>query len=597
MAKQIKYGDDARKALEKGVNTLADTVKITLGPKGRNVVLDKKFGAPLITNDGVTIAKEIELPDPFENMGAQIVKEVSTKTNDVAGDGTTTAVLLAQAIIREGLKNLAAGANPIILRKGIEKAVDAAVKQLQSISKKVEGKKAISQVASISAGDETVGELIANAMEIVGKDGVITVEEGKTTSTELTTVEGMQFDRGYASAYMVTNTEKMEAVLDNPYILITDKKISNLQEILPIVEPLAQQGARLLIIAEDVEGDALAALIVNKLKGVFNCVAVKAPGFGDRRKAMLEDIAVLTGGTVISSDLGYEFKDVTTDMLGRANQVKVDKDNTTIIDGAGDKENIKARVASIKAQIEVTTSDYDREKLQERLAKLAGGVAVINVGAATEVEMKEKKLRTAHRRRPRGNESGSRGRLRARRRQRAPFVRARHQGTRRNARWRRKDGCFHHPQGVRGARPPDRGERGAGRFGHCREDLVEGRRELRLRRFEERLHRYGRERHHRPHQGHALGAPECGFRRFDAADDGVHRHRYPHPSRSARTRRRRHGRDVLSRINIDSLNMKCRGLPKRQAPAFFIPQNSLCDFCGSPIIYSFRLLRRHRLAR
>ncbi len=393
MAKQIKYGDDARKALEKGVNTLADTVKITLGPKGRNVVLDKKFGSPLITNDGVTIAKEIELPDPFENMGAQIVKEVSTKTNDVAGDGTTTAVLLAQAIIREGLKNLAAGANPIILRKGIEKAVDAAVKQLQSISKKVEGKKAISQVASISAGDETVGELIANAMEIVGKDGVITVEEGKTTSTELTTVEGMQFDRGYASAYMVTNTEKMEAVLDNPYILITDKKISNLQEILPIVEPLAQQGARLLIIAEDVEGDALAALIVNKLKGVFNCVAVKAPGFGDRRKAMLEDIAVLTGGTVISSDLGYEFKDVTTDMLGRANQVKVDKDNTTIIDGAGDKENIKARVASIKAQIEVTTSDYDREKLQERLAKLAGGVAVINVGAATEVEMKEKKLR------------------------------------------------------------------------------------------------------------------------------------------------------------------------------------------------------------
>ena len=393
MAKQIKYGDEARKALETGVNVLADTVKITLGPKGRNVVLDKKYGAPLITNDGVTIAKEIELPDPFENMGAQLVKEVSTKTNDVAGDGTTTAVLLAQAIIREGLKNLAAGANPIILRKGIEKAVDAAVTQIKSISKKVDGKKAISQVASISAGDDTVGELIANAMEIVGKDGVITVEEGKSMTTELTTVEGMQFDRGYASAYMVTNTDKMEAVLDSPYILITDKKISNLQEILPIVEPLAQQGARLLIIAEDVEGDALAALIVNKLKGVFNCVAVKAPGFGDRRKAMLEDIAVLTGGTVISSDLGYEFKDVTTDMLGRANQVKVDKDNTTIIDGAGDKEAIKARVASIKAQIEVTTSDYDREKLQERLAKLAGGVAVINVGAATEVEMKEKKLR------------------------------------------------------------------------------------------------------------------------------------------------------------------------------------------------------------
>ncbi len=393
MAKQIKYGDEARKALETGVNVLADTVKITLGPKGRNVVLDKKFGAPLITNDGVTIAKEIELPDPFENMGAQLVKEVSTKTNDVAGDGTTTAVLLAQAIIREGLKNLAAGANPIILKKGIDKAVEAAVAQLKSISKTVDGKKAISQVASISAGDETVGELIAKAMEIVGKDGVITVEEGKSMTTDLTTVEGMQFDRGYASAYMVTNTDKMEAVLDSPYILITDKKISNLQEILPIVEPLAQQGARLLIIAEDVEGDALAALIVNKLKGVFNCVAVKAPGFGDRRKAMLEDIAILTGGTVITSDLGYELKDATLDMLGRANQVKVDKDNTTIIDGAGDKEAIKARVASIKSQIEVTTSDYDKEKLQERLAKLAGGVAVINVGAATEVEMKEKKLR------------------------------------------------------------------------------------------------------------------------------------------------------------------------------------------------------------
>ena len=393
MAKQIKYGDEARKALEKGVNALADTVKITLGPKGRNVVLDKKFGAPLITNDGVTIAKEVELPDPFENMGAQLVKEVSTKTNDVAGDGTTTAVVLAQAIIREGLKNLAAGANPIILKKGIDRAVAVAVDKVKEISKPVDGKKAISQVASISAGDETVGELIASAMEIVGKDGVITVEEGKSMTTELTTVEGMQFDRGYASAYMVTNTDKMEAVLDNPYILITDKKISNLQEILPIVEPLAQQGARLLIIAEDVEGDALAALIVNKLKGVFNCVAVKAPGFGDRRKAMLEDIAVLTGGTVVSSDLGYEFKDVTMDMLGRANQVKVDKDNTTIINGAGSSDAIKARVASIKAQIEVTTSDYDREKLQERLAKLAGGVAVINVGAATEVEMKEKKLR------------------------------------------------------------------------------------------------------------------------------------------------------------------------------------------------------------
>lgn len=393
MAKQIKYGDEARKALENGVNVIADTVKITLGPKGRNVVLDKKFGAPLITNDGVTIAKEIELEDPFENMGAQLVKEVSTKTNDVAGDGTTTAMVLAQAIVREGLKNLAAGANPMILKKGIASAVDTAVAKIQSISKPVENKLAIAQVASNSAGDEQIGNLIADAMEIVGKDGVITVEEGKSMTTELTTVEGMQFDRGYASAYMVTNTEKMEAVLDNPYILITDKKVSSLQEILPIIEPIAQQGARLLIIAEDVEGDALAALIVNKLKGVLNCVAVKAPGFGDRRKAMLEDIAILTGGTVISSDLGYEFKDVTLDMLGRASQVKVDKDNTTIINGAGASEDIKARVNSLKAQIGETTSEYDKEKLQERLAKLAGGVAVINVGAATEVEMKEKKLR------------------------------------------------------------------------------------------------------------------------------------------------------------------------------------------------------------
>ena len=393
MAKIICYGEEARKALEKGVDQLADTVKITLGPKGRNVVLDKKFGAPLITNDGVTIAKEIELEDAFENMGAQLVKEVSTKTNDVAGDGTTTAVVLAQAIIREGLKNLAAGANPIILRKGIDKAVETAVSEIKKSSKEVDSKLAITQVASISAGDDTVGQIVSDAMEKVGKDGVITVEEGKTMMTELTTVEGMQFDRGYASAYMVTNTDKMEAVLDNPYIFITDKKVSNLQEILPVIEPLAQQGARLLIIAEDVEGDALAALIVNKLKGVFNCVAVKAPGFGDRRKAMLEDIAILTGGTVISSDLGYEFKDVTMDMLGRAAQVKVDKDNTTVINGAGAADAIKARVNAIKAQIAETTSDYDKEKLQERLAKLAGGVAVINVGAATEVEMKEKKLR------------------------------------------------------------------------------------------------------------------------------------------------------------------------------------------------------------
>ncbi len=393
MAKELKHGEEARKALQKGVNALADTVKITLGPKGRNVVLARQFGAPLITNDGVSIAKEIEFKDPFENMGAQLVKEVSTKTNDVAGDGTTTAVILAQAMIGEGLKNIAAGANPIILKKGIAGAVEVAVDQLKNISKPVKDKNAIKQVASISAGDENVGALISDAMEKVGKDGVITIEESKTMKTELTTVEGMQFDRGYASAYMVTNTDKMEAVLDNPVILITDKKISAIQEILPIVEPIAQQGMRLLIIAEEVEGDALAALVVNKLKGVFNCVAVKAPGFGDRRKAMLEDIAILTGGTVISSEVGYEFKDVRLDMLGRAASVKVDKDNTTIINGAGDPSQIEARKQAIKAQIEVTTSEYDREKLQERLAKLAGGVAVINVGAATEIEMKEKKLR------------------------------------------------------------------------------------------------------------------------------------------------------------------------------------------------------------
>ncbi|MBE5749589.1 MAG: chaperonin GroEL [Clostridiales bacterium] len=393
MAKQLKHGEEARKALQKGVDTLADTVKITLGPKGRNVVLDRKFGAPLITNDGVTIAKEVELEDAFENMGASIVKEVSTKTNDVAGDGTTTAVVLAQAMIGEGLKNVAAGANPIILKKGIANAVEVAVEELKKISKPVEDKKAIEQVASISAGDATVGALISDAMEKVGKDGVITIEESKTMKTELTTVEGMQFDRGYASAYMVTNTDKMEAVLESPVILITDKKISAIQEILPVIEPIAQQGMRLLIIAEEVEGDALAALVVNKLKGVFNCVAVKAPGFGDRRKAMLEDIAILTGGTVISSELGYEFKDVTMNMLGRAGTVKVDKDNTTIINGAGDPAAIEARKQAIKAQIAETTSDYDREKLHERLAKLAGGVAVINVGAATELEMKEKKLR------------------------------------------------------------------------------------------------------------------------------------------------------------------------------------------------------------
>jgi len=393
MAKQIKYGEDARRSLEAGLDTLANTVKITLGPKGRNVVLDKKFGAPLITNDGVTIAKEIELEDPFENMGAQLVKEVATKTNDVAGDGTTTATLLAQAIVREGMKNVAAGANPMVLKHGIEKAVDEAVEGLKELSKPVEGKAEIAQVASISASDERIGALISDAMDKVGNDGVITVEEGKTMKTELRFTEGMQFDRGYASAYMVTDPDKMEAVLDDPYILITEKKISNIQEILPVLEQIAKQGRKLLIIAEDVEGDALATLVVNKLRGIFTCVAVKAPGFGDRRKDMLKDIAILTGGEVISDELGMELKDATLAQLGSARQVKVDKENTTIVEGAGNAEEIAARVKMIKAQIAETKSDYDREKLQERLAKLAGGVAVISVGAATEPEMKEIKLR------------------------------------------------------------------------------------------------------------------------------------------------------------------------------------------------------------
>ena len=393
MAKQLKYGEDARRALEQGLDQLANTVKITLGPRGRNVVLDKKYGAPLITNDGVTIAKEIELEDPFENMGAQLVKEVATKTNDVAGDGTTTATLLAQAIVREGMKNVAAGANPMVLRRSIEAAVEETVEGLKEISKPVSGKTAIAQVASISAGDEKVGQLISDAMEKVGNDGVITVEESKTMKTELNVVEGMQFDRGYASAYMATDMDKMEAVLDDPVILITDKKISNIQEILPILQQVAQTGKKMLIIAEDVEGEALATLVVNKLRGTFTCVAVKAPGFGDRRKAMLQDIAILTGGQVISEELGLELKDATMDMLGRARQVKVDKENTVIVEGAGDSKDIAARISSIRKQIEDTTSDYDREKLQERLAKLAGGVAVIAVGAATEVEMKEMKMR------------------------------------------------------------------------------------------------------------------------------------------------------------------------------------------------------------
>ena len=393
MAKIICYGEEARKALEKGVNQLADTVKITLGPKGRNVVLDKKFGAPLITNDGVTIAKEIELPDPFENMGAQLVKEVSTKTNDVAGDGTTTATLLAQAIIREGLKNLAAGANPMIMKKGIAKATTTAIEAIKANSQKVNGSADIARVGAVSSGDENIGKLIAEAMEKVGHDGVITIEESKTAETYSEVVEGMQFDRGYITPYMVTDTEKMEANLDDALILITDKKISNIQELLPLLEQVVQSGKKLLIIAEDVEGDALSTLIVNRLRGTLNVVCVKAPGFGDRRKEMLQDIAILTGGTVISSDVGLELKEAQLNQLGQARQVKVTKENTTIVNGAGNSEDIKARIGQIKSQIEVTTSDYDREKLQERLAKLAGGVAVIKVGAATEVEMKEKKLR------------------------------------------------------------------------------------------------------------------------------------------------------------------------------------------------------------
>ena len=393
MAKEIKYGIEARKALEEGVNKLANTVRVTIGPKGRNVVLDKSYGAPLITNDGVTIAKDIELEDAFENMGAQLVKEVAAKTNDVAGDGTTTATVLAQAMINEGMKNLAAGANPIVLRKGMKRATDCAVDAIAHMSEKVTGKDQIAKVAAISAGDEEVGQMVADAMEKVSNDGVITIEESKTMKTELDLVEGMQFDRGYISAYMATDMDKMEAVLDNPYILITDKKISNIQEILPVLEQIVQSGSKLLIIAEDVEGEALTTLIVNKLRGTFNVVAVKAPGYGDRRKEMLKDIAILTGGQVISEELGLELKDTTLDMLGRAKSVKVQKENTVIVDGEGAKEDIDARVAQIKAQLEETTSEFDKEKLQERLAKLAGGVAVIRVGAATETEMKEAKLR------------------------------------------------------------------------------------------------------------------------------------------------------------------------------------------------------------
>lgn len=393
MAKNIMFGEEARRSMQKGVDKLANTVKITLGPKGRNVVLDKKFGSPLITNDGVTIAREIELEDPYENMGAQLVKEVATKTNDVAGDGTTTATLLAQAIIREGLRNVTAGANPIQIRQGIRKAVEKAVEEIKKISKPVEGKEDIARVAAISAADEEIGQLISSAMDKVGNEGVITVEESKSMGTELDVVEGMQFDRGYVSAYMVTDTEKMEAALDDPYILITDKKISNIQDILPVLEQIVQQGKKLLIIAEDIEGEAMATLVVNKIRGTFTCVGVKAPGFGDRRKEMLQDIAILTGGQVISEELGRDLKDTTMEMLGRAESVKVSKENTTIVNGKGNKNEIHDRVAQIRKQIEETTSDFDREKLQERLAKLAGGVAVIKVGAATETELKERKLR------------------------------------------------------------------------------------------------------------------------------------------------------------------------------------------------------------
>ena len=393
MAKEIKYGSEARTALEKGVNQLADTVKVTLGPKGRNVVLDKSFGAPLITNDGVTIAKEIELEDGFENMGAQLIREVASKTNDVAGDGTTTATVLAQAMVHEGMKNLEAGANPIVLRKGMKKATDNAVEAIRAMSSKVNGKEQIARVAAVSSGDEEVGQMVADAMEKVSNDGVITIEESKTMQTELDLVEGMQFDRGYISAYMATDMEKMEAILDDPYILITDKKISNIQDILPVLEQIVQSGARLLIIAEDIEGEALTTLIVNKLRGTFNVVAVKAPGYGDRRKEMLQDIAILTGGQVISEELGFDLKETTMDQLGRAKSVKVQKENTVIVDGCGDKKAIEDRIAQIKKAIEETTSEFDKEKLQERLAKLAGGVAVIRVGAATETEMKEAKLR------------------------------------------------------------------------------------------------------------------------------------------------------------------------------------------------------------
>ena len=543
MAKIICYGEEARKALEKGVDQLADTVKITLGPKGRNVVLDKKFGAPLITNDGVTIAKEIELEDPFENMGAQLVKEVSTKTNDVAGDGTTSATLLAQAIVKEGLKNLAAGANPMIMKKGIAKATAAAIEAMKANSQKVNGSADIARVGAVSSGDETIGQLISEAMEKVGHDGVITIEESKTAETYSEVVEGMQFDRGYITPYMVTDTEKMEANLDDALILITDKKISNIQELLPLLEQVVQAGKKLLIIAEDVEGDALSTLIVNRLRGTLNVVCVKAPGFGDRRKEMLQDIAILTGGQVISADVGLELKEATLAQLGQARQVKVTKENTTIVNGAGSSEDIKARVAQIKSQIEVTTSDYDREKLQERLAKLAGGVAVIKVGRCHRGgdEGEEAAHRGRSERHPRRCGRGHRGR----RRHRLPERHPRRGEADGRGRGRREDRHADHCPGSDRPREADRRQRRHRRLRGSGEDPRVRQDRLRLRRLQRGLLRHDPLRHRGPHQGDPLRSGERRLHRQHPADHrGPGRRQAPAP-RSRRSRQPRHGRHVL----------------------------------------------------
>ena len=519
MAKQIVYGEDARKALLSGIDQLANTVKVTLGPKGRNVVLGKKYGAPLITNDGVTIAKDVELEDAFENMGAQLVREVATKTNDVAGDGTTTATLLAQAIVHEGLKNVSAGANPMVMRKGMEKAVETAVETIKANSEAVKGSDDIARVGAVSSGDEAIGKLIAEAMEKVSAAGVITIEESKTAETGLEVVEGMQFDRGYISPYMVTDTEKMEAVIDDPYILITDKKISSIQEILPILEQIVKGGQKLFIIAEDVEGDALSTLLVNRLRGSFNCVCVKAPGFGDRRKEMLKDIAVLTGGTYVSSELNMNLPDVQLADLGRARQIKVTKDNTVIVDGAGDANEIKARVAEIKNTLAITTSDYDKEKLQERLAKLSGGVAVIKVGAQTEVAMKEQKLRVEdalNATRAAVEEGIVAGGGTA-------FVNAIPAVEKLVAKLSgdEKTGASDHRQGPTGSDPPDRGERGCGRF-HClREDPLEPQARLWLQRLQRDLLRHDPRRYRRPDQGHENRARERRVHRLLRPDDRI----------------------------------------------------------------------------